>query len=120
VYIEPYPKSKATKLHPDAIDVEKLPNAAEAGTKIPFESFIGVGPRRFSQLFSMAQGGGYEIIRKKGGKTILWDPKASSPRVPMLPMSFLQREQLASELFHVTMNKLESIPHDLRKKNGHR
>jgi deoxycytidylate deaminase len=119
VYIEPYPKSKATKLHPDAIEVEKPPGPT-GGKKIPFESFIGVGPRRFFQLFSVTLGGGYEIIRKKDGKAVEWDPLFSTPRVPILPMSYLQREQLASELFRDTILELESKRRDRRKKNGHR
>ncbi len=119
VYIEPYPKSKATKLHPDAIALETQVVGAER-KKIPFEFFIGVGPRRFFQLFSMRLGGGYEIIRKKDGKIAKWDPRDSTPRVPMLPMAYLQREQLAAELFHDTILELESRRNDRPKKKRHR
>jgi len=119
VYIEPYPKSKAAKLHSDAIEVERAGDGTPT-EKVPFESFIGVGPRRFFQLFSTTLGGGYELVRKKDGKTVKWNPLVSAPRIPMLPMSYLYREQLASELFSDTIKGLESKRRDRRKKNGHR
>jgi deoxycytidylate deaminase len=45
-YIEPYAKSKALKLHGDACTESK-----EESGKIPFLPFIGVGPRRFLDIF---------------------------------------------------------------------
>jgi deoxycytidylate deaminase len=48
VYVEPYPKSKALEFHPDAITVSQ----SEDG-KVKLRPFIGVGPRRFFDLFSM-------------------------------------------------------------------
>jgi hypothetical protein len=65
-------------------------------------------------------GGGYEIKRKKDGRVVKWDPLASTPRVPMMPMAYLQREQLASELFRDTILELESKRRERREKDGHR
>lgn len=102
VYIEPYAKSQAAPLHDDAIRVE---DAVARGSsrrmrdpRVPFEPFIGVGPRRFFDLFSIMLSSGYPIERKtKQGKVRDWRPrKDSKPRVPMAPSSYLQREVLAS------------------------
>jgi deoxycytidylate deaminase len=101
LYIEPYPKSQAAPLHQDAIRIEDaVAIAKQKRTKdgrVPFEPFIGVGPRRFFDLFSMALSAGYPIERKKNGKVYDWKPRRDSkPRVPMAPSSYLDRELLAS------------------------
>jgi deoxycytidylate deaminase len=47
VYIEPYEKSLAIKLHGDAITIDKNSN-----DKVIFENFEGVSPTRYTTLFS--------------------------------------------------------------------
>ena len=90
-YIEPYSKSKALKLHGDAC-TESL---KEEG-KIPFLPFIGIGPRRFLDLFSLTLSSGYPVERKKDGKMAEWRRKTATPRLQMAPVSYLIRERLAS------------------------
>jgi deoxycytidylate deaminase len=46
VYVAPYPKSRAGELHGDAISLGQ----SESG-RIPFEAFVGVGPRRYLDWF---------------------------------------------------------------------
>jgi cytidine deaminase len=53
VYLEPYPKSRAAVLHKEEINLDPK-NRLEAGERIVFISFIGVAPRQFPRLFSMA------------------------------------------------------------------
>lgn len=99
VYVEPYPKSKAAKFHDDSI---ALDFSRERGgkKKVYFEPFVGVGPRRFLDLFSMKLGSGYPLIRKeKSGKIVKWVMKQANLRIPMLPTSYLERETLAADLF---------------------
>jgi deoxycytidylate deaminase len=54
VYIEPYAKSAALDLHTDGITVDTVSNETKKkstganGAKIPFESFVGIGPRRYN------------------------------------------------------------------------
>jgi deoxycytidylate deaminase len=90
IYIEPYAKSRASDLHPDAISVEK----EEAG-KIPFLPFVGVGPRRYFDLFSLGLSTGYPIERKKNGKLAPWERSNAPIRLQMKPSTYLQRELLA-------------------------
>ncbi|MBF1222889.1 MAG: cytidine deaminase, partial [Haemophilus influenzae] len=42
---------------------------------------VGVGPRSFLDLFSMAQSAGSKIIRKSNGEKISWDPKEATLRL---------------------------------------
>ncbi len=93
VYIEPYPKSRATDLHDDAIVVERAANSNVK--KVCFEPFVGVGPRRYFDLFSTSLSSGLSVHRKTQGKPVKWVRKDARVRVPMLPTSYLEREQLA-------------------------
>ena len=101
VYIEPYPKSRALELHRDAIhawDDEAAPrcgaNDCDDSHAVRFEPFLGIGPHRFIDLFSMTNEAGVPRERKtKGsGERIRWDAKTATPKVEMLPMSYLDLE----------------------------
>lgn len=98
VYIEPYPKSKATDLHGDAIklgvdsDTKTMDEAKDS--KVPFVPFVGVGPRRFLDLFSMELSSRYVLERKRNGRMVDWNEATNrGPRVSMLAASYLDREQ---------------------------
>ena len=77
-FIEPYPKSRALDLWDDSMEL-KLPNSSN--DKLQFSPFVGVGPRSFLDLFSMAQSAGSKIIRKSNGEKISWDPKEATLRL---------------------------------------
>lgn len=88
VYLEPYPKSYAADLHSDSIDVEGGNQA-----KVRFESFIGVSPYRYRDLF--------EKGRRKyaGGLAQSWNKGEQSPMIDALHPSYFQAEtKVASEL----------------------
>jgi deoxycytidylate deaminase len=109
VYVEPYAKSLASSLHDDAIRVEdsvtKPGGKKRKDKRVPFEPFIGVGPRRFFDLFSVTHGAGYRIERKVSGKTRNWDASVDAkPRIPMAPSTYLQREILASKVVYSIFN----------------
>lgn len=97
-FVEPYPKSKALELHDDAICVE-----AGAEEKVSFLPFVGIGARRYFDLFSMRISSGREMKRKTGTDAMKFDRGAASPRVAMLPTSFLEREQLAGAIIRAKM-----------------
>jgi deoxycytidylate deaminase len=91
IYIEPYAKSRASALHPDEISVDR-----EEDGKVPFLPFVGVGPRRYFDLFSLTLSTGYPIERKKDGKLVLWSRATAAVRLQVKPNTYLQREWLAS------------------------
>jgi deoxycytidylate deaminase len=90
IYIEPYAKSRASALHPDEISVD-----LEDPVKVPFLPFVGVGPRRYFDLFSLTLSTGYPIERKKEGKLISWSRETAAVRLQVKPSTYLQRELLA-------------------------
>jgi deoxycytidylate deaminase len=107
VYIEPYPKSKAEELHFDAIRIEEHAHETapdKESTKVSFESFVGVGPRRYEDLFATTLNSGKKLLRKqKDGRKVGWATEAARPRVPMLPNSYLERELVASDEIEAMM-----------------
>ncbi|HWT93575.1 MAG TPA: anti-phage dCTP deaminase [Solirubrobacteraceae bacterium] len=78
VYIAPYAKSQAHKLHEDAIVVAPAEPPEKRSTgKVVFEPFIGVAPRRFDELFA-------GIKRKDEDGTIIvrdFSPPVAEPRL---------------------------------------
>lgn len=103
VFIEPYPKSKAAEFHEDSIEVGFSGEGQEETRthRVRFEPFVGVGPRRFFDLFSMRLGSGYTLKRgDKGGKKIEWKPEDGRLRLQMLPASYLTLELIASNMFN--------------------
>lgn len=91
VYVEPYPKSRASELHDDSIALDDVRPAR----KVLFKPFIGVAARRFFDLFSMKLSAGIEKTRKDGAAAAGWEQSTAKPRVRMSPFSYLQREREA-------------------------
>ena len=93
VFVEPYPKSLALNLHSDAIYlVHESEDDNNKKEKVSFEPFVGIGPRRFLDLFSMNLSRGHKVKREKEGKLIEWDRGSACVRVPLSPISYIDRE----------------------------
>jgi deoxycytidylate deaminase len=94
VYVEPYAKSRADDLHDDSLTVEEFDD------KVRFEPFVGIGPRRCFDLFSMRLSSGAKLQRKvkeSDGERVAWDRGNADLRVPMPALSYLEREQAATK-----------------------
>ena len=103
VYVEPYPKSQARDLFDDSIALR-----APIRGRVMFDQFVGVGARRFIDLFSMALSSGTVVKRKQsGGIAVDWSSEKANVRVPMLPNSYLNREQVAEDELHVLTTRPE-------------
>jgi len=98
VYVEPYPKSKAIEFHDDSIATSDM---AGLGGKVKFDAFVGIGPRRFFDLFSMQLGSSYPLVRKVDatGKPIDWRIEEAQLRIQMKPVSYLDLEAQAANMF---------------------
>ena len=95
MFVEPYPKSKALDFHKDSITLEKGEN-----NKLRFKPFVGVGPRNFTNLFSLSLGVGEELPRKDDqGKSIEnnWKPTAAKLRIKGNPSSYKVYEAAAEQ-----------------------
>lgn len=117
VFVEPYPKSRAPDLLSDSIEIigeaptekRKRNNCSEPpkGKKVQFEPFIGVGARRFVDLFSMHLTTGEPRRRKSGGKPVPYVPGLDIDlKIPLMPNSYLQRERTAGFYFESILDRL--------------
>jgi deoxycytidylate deaminase len=91
VYIEPYPKSLAAQLYPDSIGVE---SAVKTDRQVSFEPFVGVAPRQYMNLFSMAK------RKDAGGSVISMERNTASPQCQSSPPTYLRNEE--SNLIRLT------------------
>lgn len=97
VYVEPYEKSKAPEFHDDSVIFGFESND---GKKVSFVPFVGIGPRRFFDLFSMRLSSGYDLTRKDDtGAAKVWAVDTARLRFRMLPCSYLDHELDACNLF---------------------
>ncbi len=94
VFVEPYPKSLALDFHPDSAVLEE-----KEKNKVRFKPFVGVGPRRFFDLFSITWGEGLLVKRKdKKGNAVIWNSRKAIPRLQMRPEGYRDLETLASNV----------------------
>lgn len=88
VFLEPYPKSHAKDLHEDSITF----SADEAETKVLFEPFIGISPRRYRDIFEKKK-------RKDAtGKAQLWAAGKPVPRIEDRSSAYIVNEEPAISL----------------------
>jgi deoxycytidylate deaminase len=83
VFLEPYPKSHAIKLHPDSITFER--NDRDS-SKVLFEPFIGISPRRYRDLFEKKK------RKDENGKAKDWYEGKPAPLIEDRGPSYLTYE----------------------------
>jgi len=95
VFIEPYPKSRAMELHSDAISL-----SAEQG-KVRFRPFVGIGPKRYVELFVLRDIAGGGVARKgEDGKVVGWSRQGQRPVVSDRMFTYIGREKRALGLMN--------------------
>jgi len=100
VYVEPYPKSRALEFHSESVHLKTQLEEKVDDSLVVFEPFIGVGPRRFLDLFSMNLGSGSKLKRKsKQGSTVEWSRANAAVRTPLIPCSYFDIERGAIDLW---------------------
>lgn len=96
VYLEPYPKSYASELHSDAIQVE---NSGDVN-KVVFEPFIGVSPFRYRDFFEKGK------RKYSGGLAKKWLKKQGDPMIDVYFPSYFEAEL---EVVYSIKDDLDSI-----------
>jgi deoxycytidylate deaminase len=81
VYLEPYPKSYASALHGDSIEVE-----GNTTNKVTFEPFQGVSPHRYRDLFEKGK------RKVSGGAAQQWNQGKPCPMIEVYYPSYFQAE----------------------------
>lgn len=79
IYIEPYRKSLATRLHEDA-----LTEAVESESKVKLLQFDGIAPRRFIDLFEAGTRKKHGVLRLSGRMQALPSTHVSLRAIPRL------------------------------------
>jgi deoxycytidylate deaminase len=82
VFLEPYPKSYAKKLHSDSITFDRT----QSDRKVLFEPFLGISPRRYRDIFEKAK------RKDKHGKPKDWYESQAAPRVEDRSASYIEIE----------------------------
>lgn len=89
-FIEPYPKSRAEELHGDSVSM----NGEEA--KVQLIPFVGIGPKRYVELFMLRDPFGNPVSRKaKEGGVVEWNRGDAWPVLPDQLINYLDMEDEA-------------------------
>ncbi len=80
VFLEPYPKSYAKKLHDDSITYDP-----KNESKVLFQPFMGISPRRYRDIFEKKK-------RKLGGKIADWYEGKPVPRLEDRSNAYIENE----------------------------
>jgi deoxycytidylate deaminase len=115
VFVEPYPKSKALELHGDAVTIAETGDKKES--RVVFRPFVGIGPRRFMDLFSLKLGSGREIERREQntGSAVEFHRADAIPRMPMQPNRYFERETITLSMLDVDIADSEGDHEDGEK-----
>ena len=113
VFVEPYLKSKALEFHDESIEIAYPEldgeHSRKPRTRLRFEPFSGIGPRRFFDLFSVDMGIGSPLIRKDSiGRAAGWENSRASLRIDIMNSTYTQREAEAKRKFRDLATVLES------------
>lgn len=95
VYIAPYAKSQAFRLHSDALEV--APDVEPPDNKVIFEPFFGVAPRRYSYLFDAPQ------RKDDEGAFLHPDPRQAIPRLRDVEAQELGLDELGYHVRETTV-----------------
>lgn len=81
VFIEPYSKSRAEALHPDAVRIEESREEDGEDERVDFEPFVGVAPSRYLEMFDAAarERLGHVPRKDDDGKRCEFDKKVAHP-----------------------------------------
>ncbi|MGY5811887.1 anti-phage dCTP deaminase [Rhizobium sp. LEGMi198b] len=102
VFLEPYPKSHAKDLHEDSITF----SPSEQYTKVLFEPFIGISPRRYRDIFEKKK------RKNSDGKALPWAEKKPVPRIEDKSPSYIANEEPAISLVVENILALAKEPVD--------
>ena len=94
VFIEPYPKSVSHELYSDSAEFDQgrspMKREGDRPTRVSFESFVGISPKRFLGLFRK------RIRKEKNGDALSWRKNGAHPSVRVREKAI--RERISSSI----------------------
>jgi deoxycytidylate deaminase len=113
VYVEPYAKSQAEHLHGDAIWLSE--DGSNLSNKVTIKPFLGIGPRRFIDLFSMKLSNGTSMVRKSGYNAREYKRTSALMRFGSpVPFPFFE-DMIVLERKYVILAEIDKIQEQIRK-----
>jgi len=83
VYLEPYPKSYAERLHSDSIQIDDKTDAS----KVQFVPFMGIAPFRYRDLFEKGK------RKTDAGEAKKWQSEPRRPIIEVLAPTYMDIEK---------------------------
>lgn len=108
VYLEPYAKSLVGELYSDSIVID---GEGQCCDKVPFEPFVGIAPKRYSDLFALAG----RNRKNKDGTVKAWRRSGSVPNIPEYTVARMAAEQKEFKDFKNEMEKKGFVPEESNK-----
>jgi deoxycytidylate deaminase len=102
VYIEPYPKSLADRLHSDSITFSE--EEREDG-RVVFDSFRGVAPRMYPIVFSTLTPEGQRVERKDADGNVTHGKRFLRTRAT--PLTHIDKEAIVAEAIRAIVTRIE-------------
>lgn len=116
-FVEPYPKSLAEHLHQDALVV--IEDGSTVLEKVNVKPFLGIGPRRFNDLFSLKLSTGTDIRRKAGYTARDFNRSTVSMRFASILSSTVIETEAETIFLKETKKKLEALKATTKKTTYH-
>jgi deoxycytidylate deaminase len=109
-FLEPYPKSLASNLHPDSLQIESSDRGKFSRyPAVEFEHFYGVTPRRYRELFERG-------ARKDKSDEGRYQPYIRGKKIPnvdiKVPFYFELEEEILKQSLHIVREFLETEVHE--------
>jgi len=105
VYVEPYPKSRAPEFYPNVFDDARNKELGEAA-RLSVEPFVGIGPRCYRRLFTLASAEGRSLSRRDSeGKKMNWDQSTAGLRWRTWSESYLEYEIVLADEFRRALDE---------------
>jgi deoxycytidylate deaminase len=99
VFIEPYPKSMTKELYNKAIVTD---NECSDSTLVKFDSFVGIAPNRYVELFSM------KARKDSRGNALTWEASKAYPSAEQTSFAYIEAEK-ASGLWISESEEMKSL-----------
>lgn len=118
IFLEPYPKSLASELHGDSIEIEGQPRGIYSSfPRTLFKHFFGVSPRRYRDLFEKHRrkdDSGNFLPWFEGVKRPYVDIRLRPPHLYFEPIVILETFTVQLDKFSISIDFVKSQKLDLR------
>lgn len=104
VYLEPYPKSLAARLHADSIDIDRQGRGRyQSYPAVDFSHFYGITPRRYREFFERGK------RKRSDGKLEAYIGDRKIPYVDLKSPFYAQLEDTVLESLRSALQRIDNV-----------